>query len=1726
MNGDNRAVVKRPITDAANPYATAFPGQNGSTLRGSSFVSMITFENTGTVSQTPVQVCDVLDVTTQRLTPFAANANVPADTYVVATTTGPTSDPITAPPYRPAATYNGTNNFAVDPSAYVVEYAAGDLGGGSPTEAPQPSTALQAAGCGDGDTATGWHTDPEDPAIAAYAQSLGLSDPFDVINRVRVTFTGGAIESGVALAIKVHSTTRSVYRDATTQAGQMIYATTRIGDIGAFEYPQSTVDPWTKTAYTGPVVAGRINVDTNVGITATPTTVQAGAPGQNRTTFTLTPTIAFGENVDTTQPLRVIHYLPVGMRYVNGSASRNPDHVLQQADGSTALVWDLGLVTGTTNQVTTLPNITFQGEADPLAPTPSINYSIGVSESVSATGEQIDQDMPTNGCVAPANHIRLNVPPTPTVPVSTVSLIPPPANYDGCASQGHPRRMDYQPITIGNAFLSLAALKTAFAPLVESGADDGVAGAEVGWDLTYANKTSNTFGGVDIVDVLPYPGDGRDPESDFSGTVDLSSISTTDSLSTTPNELPVSDTVFPPRSGTTFYVTSRPSAEVERDPYADSNLDGGETTWCLLDDVGEAGCPADLSDVTAVRIISGQLASQAQQTVRLGFATDGAEADDIMTNTAIARVIGVITPVEISGDAIQFAASSISGTIWEDADGDGVIGGAESVRLEGVTVTLAGTATTSGEAVNRTTQTAADGSYAFAGLPAGTYTVTVDQASARAVDPAYALTSDPDGITGPDGTFELNVPLGTDVAARDFGFASSSLAGTVFGDDDNDGVIDAGEDGIEGVTVTLTGTDDLGNPVSRTTTTDGDGAYSFADLRPGTYELDKTQPAATLSGRNVAGTAGGTGGAVGTNTITDIQLDAAENGVGYLFGELEPEILSGIVYVDANNDGTADAGEAGIPGVTITLTGTDSAGAVNRTTTTFADGTFTFADLRPGTYEIVEQQPAAYLQGTTSTSGSVGTVSGDTISEIEIGGAGETTGYAFGELTPSSLSGSVYEDLDGNGLRDAGEPGIADVEVNLSGAATPDPVVTDANGDFVVHGLPAGTYTVTAAEATGYLDAFETAGSAGGSVDNTSGSSHSISGVSLGVGVDAAGYLFGDVRPSSIAGAVYVDSDGNGARGETESGIGSVELTLSGTDLFGAAATGTVTTLPDGSYLIDGVLPGSYTVTETQPAGYFDGIDSAGSAGGTVGADSVSGIPLGSNEDVTGYLFGERVPASLSGIVFSDADADGVKDAGESGIPGVTITIRDGGDAVVGNVVTDASGAWTSGDLPPGTYSVTEESQPISGYIDGASVPGTAGGTAAPNTITGIAVDDAASGYLFAEIPLSIIRGAVWHDADDDGVADAGEAPIAGVTLTLSGAADRTTTTAADGSFLFAGLEAGTYTLTEEDLDDWADGATVVGSAGGSAAINTVSGIEIAPGTDASGYGFGERAAELQLVVDVQTLDAQLETGPYVGVGSPTRFTYTVVNNGDAVLGDVVVSDDVLGEVACPATEVGPHSSMDCTATTSAVAGQQRHTGTVDATVVPSASGSSGFGILAVTALQASDVAHYFGMVATATITATVDGEAATTAPGPVFENGHVRTVRLIVTNTGNVPLTLGSLDTGALGAVDCGTIDVVPVDGTVECTVKWTPQPGNYSFPITATLFGPDTTDVDGASGASTVSPSTTVFFQVLEPGVRPPAMAVTGTDVSWEAILAGALMLVVGSGILVIARLRQRRA
>ena len=71
--------------------------------------------------------------------------------------------------------------------------------------------------------------------------------------------------------------------------------------------------------------------------------------------------------------------------------------------------------------------------------------------------------------------------------------------------------------------------------------------------------------------------------------------------------------------------------------------------------------------------------------------------------------------------------------------------------------------------------------------------------------------------------------------------------------------------------------------------------------------------------------------------------------------------INGIVFVDLNDNGSQENGESGLAGVTITLVGT------GQTRITGSNGSYSFIDINPGTYNLTVAIPTGYLNTTPGT---------------------------------------------------------------------------------------------------------------------------------------------------------------------------------------------------------------------------------------------------------------------------------------------------------------------------------------------------------------------------------------------------------------------------------------------------------------------------------------------------------------------------------------------------------------------------------------------------------------------------------------------------------------------------------------------------------------------------------------------------------------------------------------
>jgi choice-of-anchor A domain-containing protein len=111
---------------------------------------------------------------------------------------------------------------------------------------------------------------------------------------------------------------------------------------------------------------------------------------------------------------------------------------------------------------------------------------------------------------------------------------------------------------------------------------------------------------------------------------------------------------------------------------------------------------------------------------------------------------------------------------------------------------------------------------------------------------------------------------------------------------------------------------------------------------------------------------------------------------------------------------------------------------------------------------------------------------------------------------------------------------------------------------------------------------------------------------------------------------------------------------------------------------------------------------------------------------------------------------------------------------------------------------------------------------------------------------FSNVSGLVYHDVNNDGVADVSEARLAGVTVTLTGwdsygnTVSLTTTTDGGGIYNFGSLRPGTYTLKVTTPAGYMAGKSSTGAFGGIATPNQVSGIKVPSAKDSGGYNFGQ----------------------------------------------------------------------------------------------------------------------------------------------------------------------------------------------------------------------------------------------------------------------------------------------
>jgi len=864
---------------------------------------------------------------------------------------------------------------------------------------------------------------------------------------------------------------------------------------------------------------------------------------------------------------------------------------------------------------------------------------------------------------------------------------------------------------------------------------------------------------------------------------------------------------------------------------------------------------------------------------------------NIDTSGLTSNITQLAGDINLSIDAGYYRKASVGDRIWNDIDGDGVQD-ADEAGIPDVKVTL-----TFPDNSTRVVLTDASGNYLFDNLIPGNYTISIDAATLPA---KYQQTYEKDGSLG--GSVAVVLSSADTVTDVDFGYyVKSSIGDRIWQDSNANGIQDAGEPGLSGVTVTLY--NDIGTEID-TTVTDGNGNYLFEYILVGTYTVGITVPASYFISSYLAGSDSSLDSDVqiGTGRTASIAVLGGQNITDIDAGLYQKAAIGDRVWNDVDGDGVQDASESGIPNVKVTLTFPDNSTV---SAVTDANGNYLFNNLNPGNYTVsidsttlpLHYQQSFEKDGSFGGSVPVTVSSNSAVSDVD-----------FGYYVKSSIGDLVWQDTNADGIQDAGEPVLSGVPVTLydSTGIEIDTTTTDVNGNYLFSDLLVGTYTVGITVPASYFISSWLAGS-DSSLDSD---------VQVGTGITENIVVLGgenitDVdaglyQKASAGDRIWNDINGDGLQDADEAGIPDVKVTLT----FPDNSTRVVLTDANGNYLFDNLIPGNYTISidaATLPAKYQQTYEKDGSLGGSVA------VVLSSADTVTDVDFGYYVKSSIGDRIWQDSNANGIQDAGEPGLSGVTVTLYNDIGTEIDTTVTDGNGNYLFEDILVGTYTVgitVPASWVISPYLAGADssldsdVQVGTGMSADIAVQGGQSIRDIDAGlYQFAQI-----GDTVWYDLNGNGIQDELNSGAEGVTVDLLdslGNIVATTTTNISGSYLFTNLVPGQYQIqftapadyaftvmnasSSSDVKD-SDPAYTTGLAPLMTLISGESNISVDAGLTKAGIEISKK-----LITSVYNPNLPLLEDASAMQGNDVTYIFQVINTGTTYLKDIVITDTSLG---------------------------------------------------------------------------------------------------------------------------------------------------------------------------------------------------------------------------------------
>jgi serine-aspartate repeat-containing protein C/D/E len=791
-------------------------------------------------------------------------------------------------------------------------------------------------------------------------------------------------------------------------------------------------------------------------------------------------------------------------------------------------------------------------------------------------------------------------------------------------------------------------------------------------------------------------------------------------------------------------------------------LQGGIGTLNINGDLVQTGgqFKLDLGGTTAgtnydVVAVTGS-ASTSGSTMRVdtnGYGPPGGQTYNVMTHAG--SISGTYTISEdLTGDPngyytpdygtspltiVAHYPGDISGYAFVDNNANGVRDGGDFVGLPGVTVYLDNDNSGTLNGGDNSDVTDADGLYEINNVPPGAKNVRNNN-----VPSGYARST-----TIP---LAANIPEGGATNAHIGFYEYIAIEGHVFNDVNLNAVQDGGDTNASGTTIYLDSNNDGdldgGEP---TTTSNGSGDYSFGGLVPGTYYVRASLPA----------------GGIRTTANPPATVVSSGNGAtGVNFGiDLVTGSIAGMVYIDVNGNGVKDGPDTGPSAGTTVFFDTNGNGVLNggeRSVNTDNNGDYFFAQVPAGTYDVDVVTPGGFTQTSTE------------LDSVVVATNTDVTGRNVGLFEAPSIGGTVYSDVNSNGSQESNEGGVTNVTVYMdtdnSGTLDigEDSTTTNALGDYVFADVPGGTYKIRIVApspgvqtTTDPLDIIVTTNDGETGVD---------------FGLDVSG---------SIAGTVYVDTNGNGAKdgGDTVGTVGvQVFLDANGNGTLDGGEM-TVLSNVNGEYLFPTVPSQTYDVDIVDPTDTYQT------------TSELNAVVVGPNQAVITQNVGLFTRTSINGIVYQDTDNDASADSGEPGLGGITVFLdvdnsgtKDGGEPTT-TTAADGSFSFAGLDATP---------QRVRAVLPAGAVRNTAN----PATIN-LLSNAPVSGVTFGLDVLGSISGTLYVDVNGNGTKDvADSAGLENLTIYVDAnhnnsidAGEQSAVTSANGNYTLALLGAGTYDI-------------------------------------------------------------------------------------------------------------------------------------------------------------------------------------------------------------------------------------------------------------------------------------------------------------------------------------------